>query len=44
MLRICLFSRSSFLLLCGIESPLTLLKGSNLQCSNNRRIRNIQCA
>ena len=30
MLRICLFSRLSFLLLCGIISPLTLFKGSEL--------------
>jgi hypothetical protein len=35
MLRICLFSRLFFLLLCGIESPLTLLKGSDLQRSNS---------
>ena len=35
MLRICLFSRLSFLLLCGIESPLMLLKGSDLQRSNS---------
>lgn len=28
MLRICLFSRLFFLLLCGIESPLTLLEGA----------------
>ena len=41
MLRICLFCRLFLLLLCGIESPLTLLKRQQLY-NISQRIRSIR--